>query len=106
MTECKWSRKQYIGETKRKLRKRFKEHRQATKTPLHATASVVCYTVVFTCRHATLLPTATAAENRTTFLCSVQPIRIQLPFSGRRSRDVCGTVTPPITALLLAVPHM
>ena len=31
--------KQYIGETKRTLRERFKEHRQATNNPLHANAT-------------------------------------------------------------------
>ena len=32
--------KQYIGETERTLRERFKEHRQATNNPLHANATV------------------------------------------------------------------
>ena len=36
MIQCKKGKKQYIGETKRTLRKRFTEHRQATHNPLHA----------------------------------------------------------------------
>ena len=36
MIECKKCNKQYIGETKRTLRERFSEHRQATNNPLHA----------------------------------------------------------------------
>jgi len=39
MTECKKCKKQYIGETKRTLRKRFSEHRQATNNRLHANAT-------------------------------------------------------------------
>ena len=39
MIECKRCKKQYIGETKRTLRKRFTEHRQATNNPSHANAS-------------------------------------------------------------------
>ena len=37
--------KQYIGETKRTLRERFWEHRQATNNPLHdnAAAAVPCH---------------------------------------------------------------
>ena len=34
--ECKKCEKQYIGETKRTLRERFTEHRQATNNPCHA----------------------------------------------------------------------
>ena len=36
MIQCKRCKKQYIGETKRTLRERFKEHRQVTNNPLHA----------------------------------------------------------------------
>ena len=36
MIQCKRCKKQYIGETKRTLRERFKEHRQATNNR-HAT---------------------------------------------------------------------
>ena len=39
MIECKTCNKQYIGETKRTLRERFSEHRQATNNPLHANAA-------------------------------------------------------------------
>ena len=39
MIECKRCKKQYIGETKRTLRERFKEHRQASNNPSHANAS-------------------------------------------------------------------
>ena len=39
MIECKRCKKQYIGETKRTLRERFTEHRQATNNPSHANAS-------------------------------------------------------------------
>ena len=39
MIECKKCNKQYIGETKRTLRERFSEHRQATNNPLHANAA-------------------------------------------------------------------
>ena len=39
MIECKKCNKQYIGETKRTLRGRFLEHRQATNNPLHANAA-------------------------------------------------------------------
>ena len=38
MIECKKCKKQYIGQTKRTLRKRFTEHRQATNNPSHANA--------------------------------------------------------------------
>ena len=38
MIECKRCKKQYIGETKRTLRERFREHRQATNNPSHANA--------------------------------------------------------------------
>ena len=37
--QCNRCKKQYIGETKRTLRERFKEHRQATNNPLHANAT-------------------------------------------------------------------
>ena len=42
MIECVKYKKQYIGETKRMLHERFKEHRQATNNPNHpnATAAV------------------------------------------------------------------
>ena len=36
MIECKRCNKQYIGETKRTLRERFTEHRQATNNPSHS----------------------------------------------------------------------
>ena len=39
MIECKKCKKQYIGETKRTLRERFSEHRQATNNTNHANAS-------------------------------------------------------------------
>ena len=39
MIECKKCKKQYIGETKRSLRERFTEHRQATNNSDHANAS-------------------------------------------------------------------
>ena len=39
MIECKRCKEQYIGETKRTLRKRFTEHRQATNNPSHPNAS-------------------------------------------------------------------
>ena len=39
MIECKKCKKQYIGETKRSLRERFTEHRQATNNSDHASAS-------------------------------------------------------------------
>ena len=39
MIECKRCKKQYIGETKRTLKERFTEHRQATNNPSHANAS-------------------------------------------------------------------
>ena len=48
----------------------------------------------------------TVAENRTTFLSCDYPIIIQLPFSGKCLRHICGIVTPPITALFLSVPHV
>ena len=70
---------------------------------ISALVKVVCYTDVFSVVTQRSFP-QTAAENRTTFLSRGQPIRIQLPFSGRRY--VCGTVTPPITALPLSVPHV
>ena len=54
--------------------------------------SLVCYTAVFSVVTQRSSP-QTTAENRTTFLSRGQPIRIQLPFSGRCSRRVCGTVT-------------
>ena len=38
MIECKKCKKQYAGETKRTLRKRFTEHRQATNIQSHANA--------------------------------------------------------------------
>ena len=38
--ECKKCKKQYIRETKRSLRERFTEHRQATNNSEHASASV------------------------------------------------------------------
>ena len=47
-----------------------------------------------------------AAESQTTFLSHSYPIRIQLPFSGRCSSHFYGTLTPPISALLLSVPHV
>ena len=37
--ECQKCKKQYIGETKRTLRERFTEHRQATNNPSHANAT-------------------------------------------------------------------
>ena len=39
MIECVRSKKQYIGESKRVLRERFKEHRQATNNPNHSNAT-------------------------------------------------------------------
>ena len=39
MIECVRCKKQYIGETKRLLRERFKEHRQATNNPNHSNAT-------------------------------------------------------------------
>ena len=39
MIECKRCKKQYIEETKRTLRERFTEHRQAANNPSHANAS-------------------------------------------------------------------
>ena len=40
MIQCKrCKKKQYLGETKRTLRERFKERRQATNDPLHANAT-------------------------------------------------------------------
>ena len=39
MIQCKRCKKQYKGETKRTLRERFKEQRQATNNPLHANAT-------------------------------------------------------------------
>ena len=39
MIECQKYKKQYIGETKRTLRERFTEHRQATNNPSHANAT-------------------------------------------------------------------
>ena len=39
MIECQKCKKQYIGETKRTLRERFTEHRQATNNPSHANAT-------------------------------------------------------------------
>ena len=39
MIECKKCKKQYIGDTKRSLRERFTEHRQATNNSDHASAS-------------------------------------------------------------------
>ena len=68
--------------------------------PVH----LVCHTAVFSFVTQLSFP-QTAAVNRTTLLFRGSPIRIQLPFSGRCSHYVCGTVTPPITALLLSVPH-
>ena len=41
MIQCKRCKKQYTGETKRTLRERFKEHRQATNNPLQANATEV-----------------------------------------------------------------
>ena len=41
MIECLRCKKQYIGETKRMLRERFKEHRQATNNPNHADAKLM-----------------------------------------------------------------
>ena len=70
-----------------------------------AVRAVVCYTAVFSVVTQRSSP-LTAAENRTTFLSRDWPVIIQFPFSGRCSRNVCGTVTPPITALLLSVPHV
>ena len=39
MIQCKRCKKQYIGETKRTLRERFTEHKQATNNPSHTNAS-------------------------------------------------------------------
>ena len=39
MIQCKRCKKKNIGETKRTLRERYKEHRQATNNPLHANAT-------------------------------------------------------------------
>ena len=39
MIACKRCKKQYIGETKRTIRERFTEHRQATNNPCHANTS-------------------------------------------------------------------
>ena len=39
MIQCKRCKRQYVGETKRTLRERFKEHRQPTNNPLHANAT-------------------------------------------------------------------
>ena len=39
MIECQKCKKQYIGETKRTLRERFTDHRQATNNPSHANAT-------------------------------------------------------------------
>ena len=39
MIECLRCKKQYIGETKRMLRERFKEHRKATNKPNHSNAT-------------------------------------------------------------------
>ena len=70
-----------------------------------AAMHVVCYTAVFSVVTQRSSP-LTAAENQTTFLSRDKAIIIQLPFSGRCSRHLCGTVTPPITALLLLLPHV
>ena len=106
VTECKWCRKHYIGETRRTLHKRFEEHRQAKKNPLHAIATVVCYRVAFSAVAQRSSP-QTAAVNRNHIpFWRFKPIGIQLQFPGRCSRHVCGTMTPPITALLLSVPHV
>ena len=53
-----------------------------------------CFTAVV-CVLTQRSSTHTAAENRTTFLSAYYPIRFQLPFSGRCSRHVYTTVTPP-----------
>ena len=39
MIECQKCKKQYIGETKRTLRERFTELKQATNNPSHANAT-------------------------------------------------------------------
>ena len=82
-----------------------KNVKKRNNTALSSTLWLVCYTAVFsevTQRSSPL----TAAENRTTFLSRNQPIIIQLTFSGRCSRHLCGIVTPPVTALLLSLPHV
>ena len=38
MIQCKRCKRQYIGETKRTFRERFKEHRQAANNPLNTNA--------------------------------------------------------------------
>ena len=70
---------------------------------IRARWNLVCYKAVFRVFTQCSSP-LTAAENRSTFLSRDKPIIIQVPFSRRRSRHVCGTVTPTITALLLSVP--
>ena len=63
--------------------------------------SAGCYTAVFsvvTQRSSQQTP----AENQTTFLYR----GCQLEFSSHFSSHVCGTVTPPITALLLSLPQV
>ena len=44
MIECLRCKKQYIGETKRMLRKRFKDHRQATNNLNHSDATAAVTT--------------------------------------------------------------
>ena len=43
MIECKRCKKQYIGETKRTLRERFTEYRQATNNPSDANVSAATF---------------------------------------------------------------
>ena len=44
MIECKKCKKQCIGETKRTIRERFTEHRQATNNPHHANSTAAVST--------------------------------------------------------------
>ena len=47
MIECLRCKKQYIGETKRMLRERFKEHRQATNNPNYSNATAAVPTHLY-----------------------------------------------------------
>ena len=70
MIQCKRCKKQYIGETKRTLRERFKEHRQATnnstQTPQQQSLPTLINLAPLDRRHGTYLAGITTHSQHVT----------------------------------------
>lgn len=73
MIECKKCNKQYIGETKRTLRERFTEHRQATNNPRHANSGAA-------------VPTHFNLPGHSTANMKVIPLELQPTYNASRRK--------------------